>query len=91
MSGIEKESLTAKVIIDTCYMNKVHSYVKLFMKVLALCLQEAWIPRERIGAPYEPFTSGDGFDLYVDGCRNLPDAVTLSKVDKMVFVCSKSK
>ena len=65
-------------------MNKVmHSYVQLFMKVFALCLQEAWIPRERIGAPYEPFTSGDGFDLYVDGCRHLPDAVTLSKVDKM--------
>ena len=40
----------------------------------------SWLPSERSKAPRDPFLSGDGFDVYVDGCRFLPDSVTFTKV-----------
>ena len=40
----------------------------------------SWLPCERSKAPRDPFLSGDGFDVYVDGCRFLPDSVTFTKV-----------
>ena len=42
--------------------------------------QGAWLHYERNSPPTEPFHAGDGFDLYIDGCLNLPDAVTISRV-----------
>ncbi|XP_051866605.1 uncharacterized protein LOC127567700 [Pristis pectinata] len=35
--------------------------------------------------PSLPFTGGDGFDLYIDGARFLPDAVTISRVTGRMF------
>ncbi|XP_043555057.1 uncharacterized protein LOC122554308 [Chiloscyllium plagiosum] len=32
-----------------------------------------------------PFNAGDGFDLYIDGARFLPDAVTISRVTGRIF------
>ena len=43
-------------------------------------IQFAWLPLERHHAPVEPYLSGDGFDIYLDGCLFLPDSVTFSKV-----------
>lgn len=40
----------------------------------------SWLPFERSKPSRDPFLSGDGFDVYVDGCRYLPDSVTFSKV-----------
>ncbi|KAK2156510.1 hypothetical protein LSH36_211g01013 [Paralvinella palmiformis] len=39
-----------------------------------------WLPYERPHPPSEPFHSTDGFDLYIDGCRYLPDCVTFTRV-----------
>ena len=35
---------------------------------------------ERRQPPLEPFMAGDGFDIYIDGCRFLPDSVTFTRV-----------
>ncbi|RUS83083.1 hypothetical protein EGW08_009169 [Elysia chlorotica] len=40
----------------------------------------AWLPYERKTPPSDPFHSGDGFDIYIDGCRFLPDSVTFTRV-----------
>lgn len=40
----------------------------------------AWLPMERRNPPMEPFYAGDGFDIYIDGCRFLPDSVTFTRV-----------
>ncbi|ESO88244.1 hypothetical protein LOTGIDRAFT_234580 [Lottia gigantea] len=40
----------------------------------------AWLPLDRKRPPSEPYLPGDGFDVYIDGCRFLPDSVTFSKV-----------
>ncbi|XP_076440309.1 uncharacterized protein LOC143279891 isoform X2 [Babylonia areolata] len=40
----------------------------------------AWLPMDRRHPPQEPFYTGDGFDIYIDGCRFLPDSVTFSRV-----------
>lgn len=40
----------------------------------------AWLPLDRRQPPIEPFLAGDGFDVYIDGCRHLPDSVTFSRV-----------
>ncbi|XP_013082308.1 uncharacterized protein LOC106067643 isoform X1 [Biomphalaria glabrata] len=40
----------------------------------------AWLPCDRRTPPSEPFHVGDGFDIYIDGCRFLPDSVTYSRV-----------
>lgn len=45
-----------------------------------LCFQPYWIPLHRKKPPSVPFISEDGFDLYIDGCRHLPDSVTISRV-----------
>ncbi|XP_070562570.1 uncharacterized protein [Ptychodera flava] len=47
--------------------------------------EDAWIPCEREKPPAEPFNSGDGFDLYIDGARHLPDCVTISRVAGRIF------
>ncbi|XP_060089287.1 uncharacterized protein LOC132567622 isoform X2 [Heteronotia binoei] len=51
-------------------------------------LQEAFIPCAREIPPLEPFCDGDGFDLYIDGARFLPDAVTVTRVAGRVFTSS---
>ncbi|XP_052257880.1 uncharacterized protein LOC127862678 isoform X7 [Dreissena polymorpha] len=40
----------------------------------------AWLPLERKTPPKDPFLLGDGFDVYIDGCRFLPDSSTFTKV-----------
>lgn len=40
----------------------------------------SWLPCERSKPCRDPFLSGDGFDVYVDGSRYLPDSVTFTKV-----------
>ncbi|XP_053100271.1 coiled-coil domain-containing protein 17 isoform X3 [Hemicordylus capensis] len=46
---------------------------------------EAFIHHVRETPPLEPFHSGDGFDLYIDGARFLPDDVTVTKVTARIF------
>lgn len=48
----------------------------------------AWIPLERRRPCMEPFYANDGFDVYIDGCRHLPDAVTVTKVRFSCFADS---
>jgi len=43
-------------------------------------MQPTWVPCSRTEPPAEPFTSTDSFDFYIDGCRHLPDVVTISRV-----------
>ena len=43
-------------------------------------LQQAWIKQEKPEAMTDPYSATDGFDLYVDGCKNLPDSVTITRV-----------
>ncbi|XP_048352163.1 coiled-coil domain-containing protein 17 [Sphaerodactylus townsendi] len=38
--------------------------------------------------PLEPFCDGDGFDLYIDGARFLPDDVTVTRVAGRIFTSS---
>ncbi|XP_078575992.1 uncharacterized protein LOC144861823 isoform X4 [Branchiostoma floridae x Branchiostoma japonicum] len=45
----------------------------------------AWIAHERSSPPTDVFGSDDGFDLYIDGARFLPDAVTISRVAGRMF------
>ncbi|XP_060559794.1 uncharacterized protein LOC132719870 isoform X5 [Ruditapes philippinarum] len=40
----------------------------------------AWLPLERKTPIKEPFLLGDGFDVYIDACRYLPDSATFTKV-----------
>ncbi|XP_025108860.1 uncharacterized protein LOC112573069 isoform X2 [Pomacea canaliculata] len=40
----------------------------------------AWLPLDRRHPPTEPFMVGDGFDIYIDGCRFLPESVSFSRV-----------
>ncbi|KAL4236724.1 Coiled-coil domain-containing protein 17 [Mactra antiquata] len=40
----------------------------------------AWLPMERKTPIKEPYLLGDGFDVYIDGCRYLPDSATFTKV-----------
>ncbi|KAL3869337.1 hypothetical protein ACJMK2_042031 [Sinanodonta woodiana] len=42
--------------------------------------ESAWLPFERKTPPKDPFLVGDGFDLYIDACRFLPDSVTFSRI-----------
>lgn len=39
-----------------------------------------WIKNGRSSILTEEFEEGNGFDLYIDGARFLPDSVTVSKV-----------
>lgn len=41
-----------------------------------------WIKNGRSSILTEEFEEGNGFDLYIDGARFLPDSVTVSKVSK---------
>ncbi|XP_062610172.1 uncharacterized protein LOC134271939 isoform X3 [Saccostrea cucullata] len=45
----------------------------------------SWLPCERSRPCKDPFLSGDGFDVYVDACRFLPDSVTFTKVAARVL------
>ncbi|KAJ8392508.1 hypothetical protein AAFF_G00073860 [Aldrovandia affinis] len=47
--------------------------------------QGAYIFHQRETPPARPFLSGDGFDLYIDGARFLPDCVTISRVTGRIF------
>ncbi|XP_061096358.1 uncharacterized protein LOC133127456 [Conger conger] len=47
--------------------------------------QGAYIFHQRETPPARPFLSGDGFDLYIDGARFLPDCVTISRVAGRIF------
>ena len=41
---------------------------------------EAWLaPTRTAGQPLQ-FRKGDGFDIYIDSARHLPDVATVSKV-----------
>ncbi|XP_072368996.1 uncharacterized protein [Scyliorhinus torazame] len=44
-----------------------------------------YIYHVRPSPPSSPFNAGDGFDLYIDGARFLPDAVTISRVTGRIF------
>ncbi|GFR57810.1 coiled-coil domain-containing protein 17 [Elysia marginata] len=44
-----------------------------------------WLPYERKTPPSDPFHSGDGFDIYIDGCRFLPDSVTFTRVRALLL------
>ncbi|XP_048587115.1 uncharacterized protein LOC5517188 isoform X2 [Nematostella vectensis] len=45
----------------------------------------AWIKYGRPSLPSQPFEAGNGFDLYIDGARFLPDSVTFTKVTGRVL------
>ncbi|KAL8600700.1 hypothetical protein ACOMHN_057290 [Nucella lapillus] len=47
--------------------------------------QSVWILKTRSQPPTEPFLTGDGFDVYIDGCRFLPDSVTFTRVAARVL------
>ncbi|KAJ8277881.1 hypothetical protein GJAV_G00081220 [Gymnothorax javanicus] len=47
--------------------------------------QGVYIFHQRETPPVRPFLSGDGFDLYIDGARFLPDCVTISRVTGRIF------
>ena len=51
-----------------------------------LCIQSAWVDLRRTAAPSKQFLPGDGFFLYIDGARYLPDTVTVSRV-RISFLC----
>ncbi|XP_054837255.1 coiled-coil domain-containing protein 17 isoform X2 [Eublepharis macularius] len=51
----------------------------------------AFIHRVRETPPLEPFCDGDGFDLYIDGARFLPDDVTVTRVAGRIFTSSFSQ
>ena len=42
--------------------------------------QEAWIDHRRDFVPSDEFKNGDGFDVYVDASRFLPDCCAVTKV-----------
>lgn len=56
-----------------------------------LSLQEAFIHHVRETPPLEPFNVGDGFDLYIDGARFLPDNVTVTRVAARIFTSDFSQ
>ncbi|XP_044882933.1 coiled-coil domain-containing protein 17 isoform X2 [Mauremys mutica] len=45
----------------------------------------AFIHHTRETPASEPFSAADGFDLYIDGARFLPDAVTVTRVTGRIF------
>ncbi|KAJ7332818.1 hypothetical protein JRQ81_014998 [Phrynocephalus forsythii] len=49
------------------------------------CPREAFIHHVREMPPVESFEAGDGFDLYIDGARFLPDGVTITRVAARIF------
>ncbi|KXJ14737.1 hypothetical protein AC249_AIPGENE27875 [Exaiptasia diaphana] len=42
--------------------------------------KDAWVKNGRSSVATEEFSPGNGFDLYIDGARFLPDSVTYTKV-----------
>ena len=65
--------------LSTLEIFGLHSHpIETFLFVFIF--QFAWLPFERKTPPKEPFLQGDGFDIYIDACRYLPDSVTFSKV-----------
>ncbi|XP_013402348.2 uncharacterized protein LOC106167978 [Lingula anatina] len=42
--------------------------------------KNAWLPCKRSSPPSEPYNQDQGFDIYIDACKNMPDGVTFSKV-----------
>ncbi|XP_077190107.1 coiled-coil domain-containing protein 17 isoform X2 [Paroedura picta] len=52
---------------------------------------EAFIHCVKEIPPLEPFCDGDGFDLYIDGARFLPDDVTVTRVAGRIFTSNFSQ
>ncbi|XP_065409802.1 coiled-coil domain-containing protein 17 isoform X1 [Chrysemys picta bellii] len=50
-----------------------------------LSVLAAFIHHTRETPASEPFSATDGFDLYIDGARFLPDAVTITRVAGRIF------
>ncbi|XP_061486413.1 uncharacterized protein LOC133386710 [Rhineura floridana] len=55
------------------------------------CPHEAFIHHVRKTPPVELFSDGDGFDLYIDGARFLPDDVTVTRVAARIFTSDFSQ
>ncbi|KAJ6659435.1 hypothetical protein lerEdw1_018669 [Lerista edwardsae] len=53
--------------------------------------EEAFIHHVRKTPSREPFSAGDGFDLYIDGGRFLPDNVTVTRVTARIFTSDFSQ
>ncbi|KAF7253904.1 Coiled-coil domain-containing protein 17, partial [Varanus komodoensis] len=49
------------------------------------CPHDAFLHRVRETPPMDSFGTGDGFDLYIDGARFLPDDVTVTRVTARIF------
>ncbi|XP_063284071.1 uncharacterized protein LOC134569099 [Pelobates fuscus] len=47
--------------------------------------EDVFIPHSRSRPATDPFSAADGIDLYIDGTRYLPDAVTVSRVTGRIF------
>ncbi|KAM4642200.1 coiled-coil domain-containing protein 17 [Discoglossus pictus] len=46
---------------------------------------DVYISHSRTSPPSQPFSSTDNIDLYIDGARFLPDAVTVTRVTGRIF------
>jgi len=58
-----------------------HSKRKTKKAEKAINIGMAWIDHAIAPPPDEPFTKKDGFDIYIDGCRWLPDGTAVPAVD----------
>ena len=47
-------------------------------------MQGAWIENKRTEAPNTIFKNGDGFELYIDAVRFLPDNCAFVKVNSLI-------
>ena len=62
-----------------CVANPNQQRVYIFLLCLYL-LQNVWIKNGRSSILTKEFEEGNGFDVYIDEARFLPDSVTISKV-----------
>lgn len=62
-----------------CVANPNQQRVYIFLLCLYL-FQNVWIKNGRSSILTKEFEEGNGFDVYIDGARFLPDSVTISKV-----------
>ena len=58
----------------------------LWAKCNCFVFQNVWIKNGRPSILTDEFEEGNGFDLYIDGGRFLPDSVTVSKVGSRVAI-----
>ena len=50
------------------------------LRIFFFVMQNVWIKNGRSSILTKEFEEGNGFDVYIDGARFLPDSVTISKV-----------